>query len=273
MDLPTYQVYAIKYGDRVGTRGTIFVHGDPHDAPLAMDYFVWAIRDGERTIVVDVGYGQAEGERRGRSFLRSPTEGLRLLGIEAGEVRDVIITHMHYDHAGNLALFPNARFHIQDDEMAFVTGRAMTHKALRHSFLLDDVLEMVRMVYGDRVVFHAGDDEIAPGISVHHIPGHTRGMQSVKVLTARGWVVLASDAAHYYESLTVGTPFLIHENMFLMLEGFRELRRLAPSDAHIVPGHDPAVLERYPAPTPELEGIVVKLDVEPAVNERSAIHG
>lgn len=264
MSLPIYEVYAIKYGDRVGNRGTIFVHGDPHDAPLAMDYFVWALRSPERTIVVDVGYGREEGERRGRTFLRSPTEGLRLLDIDAAAVEDVVITHMHYDHAGNLALFPNARFHIQDEEMGFVTGRAMTHQSLRHAFLLDDVLEMVRMVYGDRVVFHAGDEEIAPGVSVHHIPGHTRGLQSVKVLTARGWVVLASDAAHYYESITDGTPFLTHEDQFKMLEGFRRLRTLAPSDAHIVPGHDPEVMQRYPAPSADLEGIVVRLDVEPA---------
>ncbi len=139
----------------------------------------------------------------------------------------------------------------------------MTHPSLRHSFVLDDVLEMVRMVYGDRVVFHDGDQEIAPGISVHHIPGHTRGMQSVKVMTARGSVVLASDAAHYYESLAHGTPFLTHENMFLMLEGFRKLRALAPSDAHIVPGHDPAVMARYPAPAADLDGIVARLDVAP----------
>ena len=125
MSEPIYEVFAIKYGDRVGSRGTIFVHGDPHDAPLAMDYFVWALRSAERTIVVDVGYGQAEGERRGRSFLRCPTEGLRLLGIDAAAVEDVIITHMHYDHAGNLELFPNARFHIQDEEMGFVTGRIL----------------------------------------------------------------------------------------------------------------------------------------------------
>jgi glyoxylase-like metal-dependent hydrolase (beta-lactamase superfamily II) len=265
MSLPIYEVFAIKYGDRVGKRGQIFVHGDPHDAPTPMDYFVWAIRNDERTVVVDVGYGQAEGERRGRSFLRCPTEGLKLVGIDAAAVEDVVITHMHYDHAGNLELFPRARFHIQDEEMAFVTGRPMTHRALRHSFRLDDVLEMIRLVYGDRVIFHAGDEELAPGIELYHIPGHTRGLMSVRVHTARGWVVLASDAAHYYESLDPAkeTPFLTHENIFHMLEGFRRLHKLAPTPAHVVPGHDPLVMKRYPPPAPELEGIAVRLDVAP----------
>lgn len=258
-----YEIYAIKYGERVGTRGGMFVYGDPHDAPMAMDYFVWAIRNAEHTIVIDAGYGREEGERRGRTFLRSPADGLRLVGIEATEVQDVIVTHMHYDHVGNLQLFPNARFHIQDEELAYVTGRAMTHDVLRSSFALDDVLEMVRLLYGDRVVFHNGDEEVAPGVTVHHIPGHTRGLQSVRVHSERGSVVLASDAAHYYENLEKETPFATLENMFLMLEGFRRLRKLAPTDAHIVPGHDPAVFERYPPATPALEGVVARLDVAP----------
>ena len=260
-----YEIYAIKYGDRVGERGTMFVHGDPHDAPIAMDYFIWALRSDQRTIVVDVGYNKEEGEGRGRSFLRSPTEGLALLDIDAAGIEDVIITHMHYDHAGNLDHFPNSRFHIQDEEMAFVTGRAMTHPALRHSFKLDDVLEMIRLTYGDRVVFHAGEDEIAPGVTVHHLPGHTRGMQAVRVQTGRGPVVLASDVAHYYESFEQETPFMTHVDLFHMLESHRKLRALAPDNAHIVPGHDPAVLDRYPAPRPDLEGIVARLDVAPTL--------
>ena len=117
-----YEIYAIKYGDRVGERGTMFVHGDPHDAPIAMDYFIWALRNDQRTIVVDVGYDKKEGEGRGRSFLRSPTEGLALLDIDAAGIEDVIITHMHYDHAGNLDHFPNSRFHIQDFDFAFEHG-------------------------------------------------------------------------------------------------------------------------------------------------------
>lgn len=263
MTIPVYEVYAIKYGERMATRGGALVYGDPHDAPMAMDYFVWVIRNEERTVVVDVGYGREEGERRGRTFLRCPTEGLGLLGIDASTVEDVIITHMHYDHAGNLEKFPNATFHIQDEELAYVTGRPMTHKFLRRSFNIEDVTEMVRLVYGDRVAFHAGDDEIAPGVTVHHIPGHTRGLQSVCVNTLRGVVVLASDAAHYYENVEAETPFATLENMFLMLEGYRKVRRLAPSDEHLVPGHDPQVLERYAAPTTELIGIVARLDLPP----------
>ncbi len=186
------------------------------------------------------------------------------MGIDAAQVQDVIITHMHYDHAGNLELFPNARFHVQDAEMEYVTGRAMTHPSLRHSFHLDDVVEMVRMVYGDRVVFHNGDDTLVPGIGLHHVPGHTRGLQSVSVATKRGLIVLASDAAHYYENVHDELPFSTVENIFQMLEGYRKVKRLAGAPERLVPGHDPLVLERYPAPSEELKGIVAALDEAPS---------
>ena len=176
MMVPEFEVFAIKYGERLGTRGSIFMKGDPHDSPMAMDYYIWVIRNDEKTIVVDCGFDKKEGENRGRTYLRSPTEGLGLIGIDPAEVKDVIITHMHYDHVGNLSIFPNARFHVQDTEMAYVTGRAMTHPILRHSFVLSEVQEMVAMVYQDRAIFHDGDDDLVPGVTLHHFPGHARGL-------------------------------------------------------------------------------------------------
>lgn len=267
-DGETYEIYALKYGERTGTRGLVFVGGDPHDAPLDMDYFLWVVRNDARTVVVDVGYGRAEGEARGRTFLRSPDDALALLGIDAATVADVVITHMHYDHAGNLASFPGARFHLQDRELTYVTGRSMRHRALNHSFRVGDVQEMVGLVYADRVEFHDGDAALAPGVTLHHIGGHTPGQMSVRVATERGAVVLASDAAHYYESFERDRVFIAHESMTGMLEGYRTLRSLADSDDHIVPGHDPLVLRRYPPPSPDLAGIVAALHVAP-VAERA----
>ena len=261
MTSPTYEIFAIKYGERVGTRGSMFIGGDPHDAPQAMDYYIWAIRNDERTIVVDTGFEKAEGERRGRTYTQSPAEGLRRVGIDPDAIEDVIISHMHYDHAGNLDLFPNARFHIQTTEVAFATGRGITFGVLGHSFTKADALSVVQATFADRVQYYHGDDTVAPGIDVHFIGGHAAGLQCVSVATARGRVILATDVAHYYESFLQEPPFTTHVHMAGMLEGYRTLRRLAPADSHIVPGHDPQVLQRYPAAAAGLEGMAVRVDL------------
>jgi len=122
---------------------------------------------------------------------------------------------------------------------------------------------MLREVYRGRVVFHDGDEELAPGLSVHHIGGHTMGLQVVRVRTRRGWVVLASDAAHLYANIEEMRPFPIAYHVGEMVEGYRRLRALADSPRHIIPGHDPLVLRRYPPAEPALEGIAARLDAEP----------
>jgi len=263
MTTETYEVYAIKYATRNAKRSDHFVGGDPHDAPMPMDYFVWVLRNSARTFVIDTGFTREVGEARKRTFLRSPAEGLAMLGVDAKEVKDVIITHMHYDHVGTFHDFPQAQFHLQDEEMAFATGRQMRHTRFRHSIEVENVVGMVRLVFGDRVTFYRGDAELAPGVSLHHIGGHTPGLQCVRVMTKRGWVVLASDATHYYEHIEGDRCFVTVYNVGDTLEGYSILRRLAASPRHIIPGHDPLVMQRYPAVSKALDGIAVSLDVDP----------
>jgi len=261
--LPVYELHAIKYGHHDRNRPVNFLGGDPHDVPMPMDYFVWLARSAERTFVIDTGFSPAGADERGRTLVRLPSEGLALLGVDAARVEDVIVTHLHYDHIGNFDLFPRARFHLQDREMAFATGRYMCLDCFRHSVDLPNVLDMVKAVYAGRVEFVDGDAEIAPGISVHLVGGHTPGLQSVRVHTARGWVVVASDAAHYYENMEARRPFSTVFDVGAMIDGWKRLRTLADSADHVVPGHDPEVLRRYPAPRPDLEGIVARLHVAP----------
>jgi glyoxylase-like metal-dependent hydrolase (beta-lactamase superfamily II) len=191
-------------------------------------------------------------------------EGLGLLGVEAATVENVILTHLHYDHVGNFDRFPRATFHLQDLEMSYATGRYMANGHFSHAYEVEEVVAMVREVYRGRVTFHDGDSEIAPGLTVHHIGGHTLGLQSVRVWTRLGWIVLASDASHFYANMDDGRPFPIVTDVAKMVDGWRRLRELAASPRHVVPGHDPLVMQRYRAPRPELEGIAVRLDDEPA---------
>ncbi len=258
-----YEIYAIKYAQRGGVARDHFIVADAHDLPMPMDYFVWVIKSVERSVVVDIGFTADEAERRKREHLRCPAEALQLVGVDAETVENVVITHLHYDHAGNVDKFPNATFHLQDDEMIFATGRSMRHKFFRAAYNVEDVVGMVRALYGGRVQFHDGDSDLAPGISLHAMPGHTRGMQSVRVNTSRGQVMLASDASHFMGNLTRRNPFVLAHSVQDMLDSFVRLEALAESQEHIIPGHDPLVMRCYPAASPELEGIVARLDLEP----------
>ncbi|MEJ1978694.1 MAG: N-acyl homoserine lactonase family protein [Acetobacteraceae bacterium] len=230
----------------------MFIDGDPHDGPMPMNYYVWVLRSADRVFVVDIGFTEEVAKRRGRTFLRCPAETLGMLGIDANAVNDVILTHLHNDHAGNYAKFPNARFHLQEAEMAYVTGKYMRYPCCGRAYEPEEVVGMVRMNFQGRIEFYDGDAELADGISIHRTGGHTAGLQFVRVRTRRGWLVLASDASHYYENLRDRRPFRLAFHVGQMLDAFRALERQATSSDHIIPGHDPLVMERYQPPTPEM---------------------
>jgi glyoxylase-like metal-dependent hydrolase (beta-lactamase superfamily II) len=238
-----YRIYAVRYAHRKCTTSEAF-YGDYHKGPMTMDYFVWALTNGTETVVVDLGFTEAVGTRRGRQFLRDPGKGLAEIGVEAASVKHVILSHFHYDHVGNYALFPNATFYVQDSEMAFYTGRHAALPAFRHSVEVDDVCALIRLNYDRRMQFVDGSREIVPGIAVHHVGGHTAGMQIVTVAHARGQAVVASDASHYYRNFEEGIPFNTLQDLPRMYSAFAKIRELASSPDLVLPGHDPLVLER-----------------------------
>ena len=259
-----YEVSAIKYAELPRKAHANFVDGDPHDeSDMPLDYFVWVVRNDQRTIVVDTGFGEAVAAQRGRTITRPVAEGLAAIDVDPADVRDVVITHMHYDHCGNEDLFANASYHLQDDEMAYATGRHMCHGPIAHAFEPDDVARMVHRVFDGRVSFHDGDDELAPGITLHRVGGHTQGMQVVRVDTANGPCVLASDASHFYAHFEQQRAFPVLYNLAELLEGYKTLFRLAGPGRRIIPGHDPLVLQRYPAASDATAGWIARLDQNP----------
>jgi glyoxylase-like metal-dependent hydrolase (beta-lactamase superfamily II) len=261
-----FQIIAIKYA-HLGNRhpGENFILADPHEFASDLDYFVWVVRRSDCSYLIDTGFAQEAATRRGRNLLRNPADALRLIGMDSDQVTNVVLTHLHYDHAGNLDRFPNARFHLQDRDMSYATGRSMCHRTLRAPFDLADILMMVRLVFGDKAIFHDGDTELVPGLTLHRVGGHSAGLQIARVWTKRGWVVVASDASHLYANFQQRRPFPVVYNIAEMLEGYNTLYRLADSPDHIVPGHDPLVMKKYPAVSRDLEGIAVRLDLEPTV--------
>lgn len=271
-DPEPYELFALRYATRVGRRPEFFLGGDPHDEPMAIDYFVWLAKRHGHICLIDTGFNEAMARKRKRDFLRDPIESLSLLGVARDQIDDVILTHFHYDHAGNFDRVPCGRFHVQDSEMQFATGRHMAHKVFSAPYEVDEVTGLVRQVYDGRVVFHDGDARITDGMTVHHVGGHTMGLQFVRVFTRRGWVVVASDVAHFYEGFEHTRPLPLVYNVGDMVAGFSRLRDMAPTEDHIVPGHDALVMQKYPAPSPELQGIAVRLDVAPRTIAKREAH-
>jgi glyoxylase-like metal-dependent hydrolase (beta-lactamase superfamily II) len=159
-------------------------------------------------------------------------------------VEHVILSHFHYDHVGNYALFPNATFYVQDEEMQFYTGRHVRHPAFRHAIEVEDIMALVRFNYEGRLTFIDGEQEVVPGISAHKVGGHTAGLQIVTVQTKEGRAVVASDASHYYHNFEKNVPFMVIHDIPRMYQAFERMRALADKPELIIPGHDPLVQER-----------------------------
>lgn len=263
LSLPEYELYGIRYAHLVARRKDLFAHGDPHDGPMDVDYFIWVAVSEGRSFVIDIGFTKATGDKRNRNLLRCPIESLRLVGLDPDQIQDVIITHLHYDHAGNFKLLPAAKFHIQEPEMHFAAGRHMCHSFFRGAYEVEDIVDVVRLNYAERVIFHNGRVDLAPGIALEPMPGHTPGQQIVRVHTKRGWVVLLSDASHFFENILTCRPFSAVLDMPLMVDSFGRLLASAGGVDRMIPGHDPLVMQMYPAASVELKGVVVRLDEEP----------
>ena len=255
MTTETYEILALKYGCQTNrTRYYNFMADDDHASPGPIDYFVWVIRNETRTIVVDTGFDHKEAANRGREIELLPREILKRIDVDADSIDTLVVSHLHFDHAGTLGDFPNAKFHLQEAEMAYATGKCMCDAALQAPVTADHVCDMVKNVYSGRVHFHDGDGDIAPG--------HSKGLQCVRVMTQHGPVVVAADAAHFYENYEMRKPFFITVDVEATLRTYDRLTELADGNMeNVIPGHDPLVLKRYPALSAETEGVVHRLDV------------
>ncbi|MDJ0640298.1 MAG: N-acyl homoserine lactonase family protein [Paracoccaceae bacterium] len=245
--MSTWEAFAIRYADQQDrTRARAFLMDDNHNAPYPIDFYIWLLRRGDEVILVDTGFDGPEAKRRGFALRQDIGQALQPFGLTPEDITQLIVTHLHFDHAGGLHLFPNATIYLQPSEMAYATGPCMCHDALRAPFTGAHVCEAVSKLYAGKLIFTEGEAQIADGVTVHEIGGHSRGLQAVRVRTEAGWLVLASDASHFYENFEARRPFPIVVDMEDMLTGFETLYRLASTPDLIVPGHDPLVRTYFP---------------------------
>lgn len=258
-----WQLWAIRMGRGARpTRDNFLVPGE-RCGHSDIDFIVWVAARGDEIVVVDTGFSPEAGRRRGRELELGPGAAVELLGFRREAVRTVVLSHLHFDHAGNLGDFPEARFVVQAAETAYVIGSAMRHRRLNHFYEPDDVAELVRLLFAGRVDVVDGRHEVAPGFALELVGGHTRGSQVAVVDTARGRVVLAADAIHFDENLADANPFPAMVDVEHTLDGFRTITALAGSPAHVMPGHDPAIFRRYPLRDPDGDGRIAVLHEHP----------
>jgi glyoxylase-like metal-dependent hydrolase (beta-lactamase superfamily II) len=251
MDKLPAGVYAIRYASRpLAKRQEHFYRRDERgEKPFPLDYFVWAIlgEDGD-VILVDTGYSRATAAVRGnRTYVASPAETLRELGVPTARVRTIVITHLHYDHAGTIDDFPDAVVYVQQSEFDFWTSPMARRGEYPHEIEAEDLEAVSRRKAMGTLELRDGDYALNPNVTVHLVGGHSPGLQIVRVAAGSEALVLASDSSHFYENIDNDRPFAIVDHLPSMYRAFDTAKALASDPRLVVPGHDPEVLVRFPA--------------------------
>jgi glyoxylase-like metal-dependent hydrolase (beta-lactamase superfamily II) len=247
---PTYTIDAIRYATIRAFPVASLVIGAPRDERMDIAMVVWLIRGGGRTILFDTGFHR---ERWMQSFdvadFIRPDSAVRLAGVNAADVTDVIVSHAHWDHMGGIDLFPNAVIHIQKDEYQYYSGDAWQEGGRRGGIDTLDIITLVRRGMAGRVRFVAGDDvEIVPGIRAYTGARHTYASQYIRVDGAQPFV-LASDNCYLYRNIESRAPGATFDpgDRPANIAAIARMIELAGSPDRVIPGHDPLQFARYPA--------------------------
>jgi glyoxylase-like metal-dependent hydrolase (beta-lactamase superfamily II) len=244
---PQYEVYAIRYSVIPDFPVSALVKGADPSRKLDIAMTVWLVKGNGRNILVDSGFYRDKffKDWRVKDFMK-PSEAVALLGVKPEEITDVVISHMHWDHADGMDLFPKAKIWIQKDEYIYYTGEAWQHPRTHGGIDPDDVLALVKANMEGRVGMVDGDNqEIIPGVTCYTGGKHTYQSQYVGVSSKAGTVVLASDNMYLYENLEKHVPIAATLDADSNLRAQDRMKQLAGAPKLIIPGHDPAVFERF----------------------------
>ena len=249
---PNYEIYAIRYATLPDFAVADLVAGAEPERKLDLAMMIWLVRGNGRNILVDSGFYHEHffKEWQVKDFTK-PSETLKRVGLKAEDITDVVITHMHWDHADGMDLFPNARIWIQKDELEYYAGEAWQSKDTHGGIDEEDLLTLVKLNTQGRVGLVNGDtQEIVPGVTCYTGGKHTWQSQYVGVQTAVGTVVLASDNMYLYENLERHVPIATTVDAASNLRAQDRMKRIATRPGFIIPGHDPAVFAKFPGPAP-----------------------
>ena len=246
--LPQYEIYAVRYASIPDFPVSALIKGVDPARKMEIAMTVWLIKGNGHVILFDSGFYREKFFKQWKvnDFVK-PSEAIAQAGIKPEDVTDLVISHMHWDHADGMDLFPKAKIWIQKDEFKYYTGEAWQQPRTHGGIEQEDVLALVRANMEGRVVFVNGDaQEILPGIRSYIGGKHTFQSQFISVNTRSGNVVLASDNMYLYENLEKHLPIAQTLDEASNLQAQDRMKQLAASPKFVIPGHDPAVFERFP---------------------------
>jgi glyoxylase-like metal-dependent hydrolase (beta-lactamase superfamily II) len=256
-----WEVFALRYAiDRSRRAFQCFLGGAGGDGAMPVAYHAFILRGPGGVVVMDTGADAERCTRYGKAEFQGLEQALGLLGTSPASVGTVIQTHLHWDHAGQPGLFTTARFHLQQRELAYVNGPAMRHAVLRAGYEAADITAATALLHAGRLTLHAGEATIAPGLSLHHVGGHTDGLQVVRVRTRRGWMCLATDSVAHRANLERRVPFPVLFHVGDALAAFDTVSALADGPDLVIPGHDPWVVDAHAPAAAEAAGWLARLD-------------
>jgi glyoxylase-like metal-dependent hydrolase (beta-lactamase superfamily II) len=257
-----WEVVAVRYGTLRTNKSDLYHRYHSYgevDAPQVMDFYFYVLRRGGELVVVDTGFSPAAAVPRGRECLTEPAQALARLGVEAAAVPTLVITHLHWDHIGNVELFSGARILVPQRERAFWSSSLARNPQFWAHTDADGLRQVEEAAAAGRVVETGAAAEIAPGVRAITVGGHSPGQQILVVATRGGEVVLASDAVHLHEELELERPFGVISNLGEMLEAYALVKGMRAAGATVVPGHDPLVIESFPPLEDGLDGFAHRI--------------
>jgi glyoxylase-like metal-dependent hydrolase (beta-lactamase superfamily II) len=252
-----YEIYAVKYAGPFVSSGALLMWLMEWEKSETRNYYIWCVKGPEHTVIVDAGVSPELAREKKLAGYVNPAEILPRIGVSADEIRHVILTHMHWDHASGVSIFPKATFYVQEDEYRFCLEDPI---AARPPFkkVSDETSKayLASLEGTDRLILVKGDEEVLPGITCLLAPGHSVALQAVAVNTAKGTAILGSDCAHTFRNYREDWPSAVIVDLVGWMKTYEKLREKASSPDLLFPGHDRLMSENYPQVAQDITRLV-----------------